>query len=107
MEVNNQQRHEALVDFLSRFQQFQDGHGGSSLKKIPHPLSSDKVEYISVNDINQAVVAFTDVLNIASGSAGNYDLYKLLQAYLTVPESRGKFNTIAREALFGTRDELS
>jgi hypothetical protein len=57
------------------------------------------LEKISINDINKAVVVFTDALNIMSSSAGNVDLYELMQPFLTVPEYRIKMNALVKEAL--------
>lgn len=44
------------------------------------------------------MVVLTDFLNIMSGSAGDINLYKLLQAYLSVPEYREKINVVVEEA---------
>lgn len=98
MKLENQSRHEKLIDFLSQFSQFQLKDGKSALKKVEESRTSDKVEEISTEDINNAVVVFTDFLNIYSGSANNINLYRLLQAYLMIPEYRGKINEIVEEA---------
>ncbi|MGA3012435.1 MAG: hypothetical protein ABSD71_00225 [Bacteroidales bacterium] len=93
-----QVRHEKLIEFLSQFSQYQSTDGKPLVDKVNKERKGTDLEKISINDINNAVVVFTDVLNIMSGSAGDVDLYKLLQAYLTVPEYRSKMNALAKEA---------
>lgn len=95
----NQIRHEELVDFLSNFSQYQDENGKSILTKVKDSITSGQVEKISTNDINSGVVVFTDLLNINSGSAGNINFYRLLQAYISVSEFRDKINEVVEEAL--------
>ncbi|MBC8753978.1 hypothetical protein H2O64_04800 [Kordia sp. YSTF-M3] len=99
MKDKNQDRHEKLIDFLSQFSQYQDHNGKSSLTKVKESRTSGQVEKISTNDINKGVVIFTDLLNIYSGSVGKFDLYRLLQAYISVPEFRDKINEVVEEAL--------
>ena len=96
---NKQLRHEKLIEFLSQFPQYTTEDGQPQLHKENEGQTGTKIEKISTSDINKAVVVFTDVLNIMSGSAGNIDLYELLQAYLRVPEYRGKINAMVKEAL--------
>lgn len=95
-----QLRHEALVKMLNGYEQFkdQDGKGRFSIKK--ESLSSDKVPSLTVNEINAAVVGFTDILNIGGGSIANIDLYQLMQAYLRHPDCRGSINAIVHDAIF-------
>ena len=95
-------RHENLIEFLTQFSQFQSEDGKPSIFKVEKERTGTDLEQISVNDINKAVVVFTDVLNIMSGSAGNVDFYELLQAYLRKPEYRVKINALVKEALFST-----
>ena len=93
-DINDSQvRHEMLIDFLSQFKQYQY-EGKPRLPKVKKQLSSDKVKNIDTNDINAAVVVFVDTLNIGGGSIGNIDLYRLLQAYLLMPDYREKFNEL-------------
>jgi hypothetical protein len=94
---DSQIRHEKLIDFLSQFKQYQHD-GKPRLKKVKTQLSSDKVKNIDINDINAAVVVFVDTLNLGGGSISNIDLYRLLQAYLTIPEYRDKINDLVDEA---------
>ena len=89
----NQARHEQLIDFLNKFEQYK-----GNLTKVKSELTSDKFHLIDVNDINQAVVVLTDVLNLSGGSVSGVNLYVLLQTYLRTPEYREKFNALAREA---------
>jgi hypothetical protein len=99
MKDKNQDRHEKLIDFLSKFTQYQDENGKSTLTKVKESRTSGKVEKISTNDINKGVIVFTDLLNIHSGSVGNFNLYRLLKAYVSVPEFRDKMNEVADEAM--------
>jgi hypothetical protein len=47
-------------------------------------------EFLTINEINNAVVVLTDILNFSAGSSGHVDLYQLLQEYLLNPEKRKK-----------------
>lgn len=97
-DINDRQvRHEMLIDFLSQFTQYQY-EGKPRLKKVRQQLTSDKLKDIDTNDINAAVVVFVDTLNMGGGSISNVDLYRLLQAYLTIPEYRDKINQVVAEA---------
>jgi len=95
MEETKQMRHEKLVDTLLGFNQYKSG----SLKKVKVQRDSDSVAKIDSNEINHAVIAFTDILNIGGGSIGDIDLYRLLQAYLGDPDSRKEFNKLVNETL--------
>jgi hypothetical protein len=92
MKEESQIRHERLIDFLSQFRQYQDKDGKPTLKKVPKELNSSQFKDISINDINHAVVVFTDVLNLNGGSVGNYDFYQLLQKYIHNEEFRKETN---------------
>jgi len=94
----SQERHEKLIAFLSEFKQYQNEDGTPKLKKVKKTLTSKQIENINFNEINAAVVVLTDVLNIGGGSIGNIDLYRLLQAYLLVPEYREKIDIVVNEA---------
>lgn len=97
-DINNKQtRHEMLIDFLSQFEQYQFDCK-PRLKKVKEQIDSSKLKDININDINGAVMVFSDTLNLGGGSIGNSDLYQLLQAYLTIPEYRDKINDVVREA---------
>jgi hypothetical protein len=95
---DNQIRHEKLIEFLSKSHQFQSVDGKSSVHKVKQERTGTDLEKISTNDINKAVMVFTDFLDIMSGSAGDINLYRLLQAYLSVPEYREKINAVVEEA---------
>ena len=97
-DINDSQvRHEMLIDFLSQFSQYQYD-GQPRLPKVKKQRTSDKVKNIPTEDIGNAVVVFVDTLNIGGGSVADINLYKLLNAYLTIPEYRGKINEIVNEA---------
>ena len=93
-----QQRHELLIDFLSKFKQYQNPDGSPKLKKKAKQLSSDKLKDLDSNEINSAVVVLVDTLNLGGGSISDIDLYRLLQAYFLIPDFRAKFNEITVEA---------
>lgn len=95
----SQMRHEKLIQFLSQFSQYQTD-GKPRFKIAKKIITSDKVKDIDTDDINGAVVVFTDTLNLSGGSiGGNINLYELLQAYLKVPQYRAKINEVVAEAL--------
>ena len=97
-DINDSQvRHEMLIDFLSQFTQYQVD-GKPRLKKVKKIISSDKVHKIDFNDINISAVLLADFLNIGSGSFRNIDLYRLLQAYLLIPDCRDEINAIVNNA---------
>ncbi|TWP24286.1 hypothetical protein ETU10_03310 [Apibacter muscae] len=84
-------KHEQLIDFLNK------NYSNRKFKKFnEHNLSGD-VDLLNIDDINNAVVIFTDVLNLYSGSVGKYDLYKLMQEYLTNVEKRDAINKIIKK----------
>ncbi len=95
---DNQIRHEKLIEFLSQFRQYQTEDGIPTIHKVSRERTGTDIEKISINDINKGVVVLTDFLDIMSGSAGNIDLYRLLQAYFSVPEYREKINAVVEEA---------
>lgn len=99
MKTKNQERHERLIDFLSQFPQYQDENGKSTLSIIKDSKTYGQIEKTSTNDINKGVIVFTDLLNINSGSVGNFNLYRLMQAYILVPEFRDKINEVVDEAI--------
>lgn len=96
MKSDNQIRHEKLIEFLNSFQQFQR-NGKPILKKVDKVRYSSDFKDIDINDINHAVVAFVDVLNLSGGSVGgDIDLYKLLQSYITDLDKREAINKIIK-----------
>ncbi len=46
--------------------------------------------------VNQAVIAMILHLNLAGGSAGDFDLYKLLQAYMLDLDKRNQLNEVLK-----------
>lgn len=83
-------KHEQLIDFLNKTYD-RDFH------KFKKQNSSKDFEFLDTNDINSAVIIFTEVLNLYGGSVGEYDLYKLMQEYLTNTEKRNAINKILKE----------
>jgi hypothetical protein len=86
-----QLRHEMLIDFLSELERFKL-YGKPVLKKIAKSFSSVNATGIDREAINNAVVVFTDVLNLEGGSIGNIDLYRLLRNYLLDTDCRERVN---------------
>jgi hypothetical protein len=84
-------RHEMLIDFLSDLERFKVD-GKPVLKKIGSSFSSVEATGIDSQAINNAVVVFTDVLNLEGGSIGNIDLYRLLRNYLLDTDCRERVN---------------
>jgi hypothetical protein len=86
-----QKRHEQLIELLNKYSQY------GNLLKYPETRSTMKAEtYLDVNEINWAVIVFTDVLNMGNGSTGTIDLYKLLQSYLLDVKKRNQINAIVK-----------
>lgn len=87
----NQERHQAIVQFLKELDPSQ--YYGLSVrdKELFAPEVSSA---LNSTQIRLGVIAFTDVLNIRSGSAGTHNLYQLLEAYLLDEEKRKEINRI-------------
>jgi hypothetical protein len=94
-----QKKHEDLVDFLTQFPQHQLDGGFSRINKLEQIRTLDRFTEIPIDDIDQAVVVFTDVLNIEEGSIKNVNMYNLMRAYLTQPVCRDEINEIVEKAL--------
>ena len=93
--TNQQQaRHEALIETMNQFLQFQDKEGKPLLKKKENLMLSKDLVNLSVSEINHGVVILTDYFNLSGGSIGGVDLYKLLHAYFLDPVKRNEFNRI-------------
>lgn len=93
--VNEQQtRHEALIDTMNQFLQYQDKDGNKMLRKRDHQIGSGDLVNLSVNEINKGAVILTDFFNMSGGSSGDMDLYKLLQAYFLDIQTRKEINKL-------------
>ncbi|MDY3364424.1 hypothetical protein PG623_10505 [Riemerella anatipestifer] len=97
MKSEKQIRHESLIDFLSKFKQY-NIDGKSRFIKQKEQICHSKLDKIDTNDINGAVMVLVDVLNLYGGSNGDVNLYELLQVYLQIPKYREKFNELIIEA---------
>ena|SRR5665647_832904 len=89
-----QARHEALIDTMNKFLQFQDTQGKPLLQKRDHQIGSGELSELSISEINHGAVILTDFFNMTGGSIGEVDLYKLLQAYFLDSVKRKEFNRI-------------
>lgn len=89
-----QARHEALIDSMNQFKQFQDAQGNPILKKRDNYLGSKDLHKLTVSEINHGAVILSDFFNMCGGSIGEVDLYKLLQAYFLDPVKQKEFNRI-------------
>lgn len=98
MESEKKKRHKGIIEFLAKYDQY-GNNGKATLTKFAATFNSTTIKNLSDNDINNAVVVLTDVLNIGNGSANSMNFYALLQAYITVPEHREEFNTLADKIL--------
>ena len=96
MKAESQIRHENLIKFLCQFKQYQDKNGEPTLKIVKDSIPSAKYKNISISDINNAVVVFTDVLNMIAGSSGTFDMYQLMQSYITNETARIEINKIIK-----------
>ena len=98
--MDPQQRHELLIDLLSKHPSYNRvGHIPRLSKRKKH-VGSDDLDKLNVGDVNSAVILVVDALNMPGGSiGGNVDLYRLLQAYFLVPSFRERINDLADEAL--------
>jgi len=89
-----QKRHNALIDLLKQFSQYQDSNKKTVLKKRSKEIGSKDLVKLDCNEINNSVVVLTDFLNLSGGSIGDIDLYRLLQSYFLDLEKRKLFNEI-------------
>lgn len=87
-----QRRHEDLFTILSELPQYKD-----RVSLVKEERNTDLAD-IDSNDVRVAANIFTDCLNITSGSNGNFQLYRLLEGYLTIPKVREKINNIIDDA---------
>lgn len=90
--------HEELVDFVSKYKQYQSD-GKRIFKKKKKAYSASTINTLTTSEINSAVVLFTDILNIENGSSDNVDFYRLMQAYILVPEKRDEMNKLVSDIL--------
>jgi hypothetical protein len=68
--------------------------GGEYVAPPPQVISSADYGKLTRGQIDQGVVAFLQACNMAAGSTVDYDLYKLLQAYLGDQVKRDGINGI-------------
>lgn len=87
-----QDRHETLVRYLNNYRPYSNTL--RVYKKTRGTCNCEKV--LTVNEINNAVVVFTDALNLMSGSACDLDLYVLMQVYLLDVKRRKIINEIIK-----------
>jgi hypothetical protein len=97
--TSQQERHELLIENLSKCELYQT-NGEPRFKISKQSFASSTLQDIGKNDINKAVALFTDSLNINGGNIGDFDLYELLQAYITKPLCRENINKIVKQHLF-------
>lgn len=89
--IDQQSMHENIVKLLNNYHQFNK----SELKIYPKARrTSDSHKFLTIEEINNAVVVFILSLNLNNGSDGYVDLYQLLQKYLLNPEKREQMNAI-------------
>jgi len=89
--IDQQSMHENIVKLLNNYRQFSK----SKLEIYPSSRrTSDSHKFLSVKEINNAVVVFIMTLHLENGSAGDVDLYQLLQKYLLDTDKRKQMNAI-------------
>ncbi len=93
----SQNRHEQIIQFLHQFKQYRPG-GVPILKMKYKPVGNSEVKNLTVNEINQAAIVLVDVLNLSGGSVNDVNLYRLLQTYFKIPESRKDINAVVENA---------
>lgn len=87
-------KHEKLVKFVNELE------GSKTFPVLQEELNASEIHTkIKPETIIHATVTLTDLLGIGAGSSGEFDLYELLQAYLTKPECRVQMNGVASRAL--------
>ena len=94
--VTTQERHERIINFLHQFNQYSPG-GEPSLKIKPSPVGNSQLKDLDTNEINHAVVALVDILNLSGGSVNDVNLYRLLQAYFQIPQCRKDINQVVEK----------
>jgi transcriptional regulator with XRE-family HTH domain len=87
--VYDQKKHEQLVNVIN-------GIEGKNLFSIkPSQISHNEIEV--PGEILNAGILITDVLNIRSGSSGDFQLYDLLQKYFNDEIARKEINKIVKK----------
>ena len=81
--------HKDLIDFLKKFEDFK-------YVNTYEQISIKDMASIDTNDINKSVHLIGNFFNQPTGSAGNYDLYKLLQVYFKDEVKRTEINDIIK-----------
>lgn len=97
--MNIQASHEMLLKLLEKHPDFNSKTGRWTFVHRKEPLSADEVRDFGPNEPSAAVVLMLTALNIRSGSAGQNNFYRLMEAYLRVPEYRERMNRVSDEAL--------
>jgi hypothetical protein len=71
---------------------------GESHEKMPYDgVSSEEFHTLSRLQVDQGVMAMVLHLNLAGGSLGKMDLYKLVRTYLWDEDARAAMNVIVAE----------
>lgn len=91
-----QTRHEQLIQFLSRFEQYRYADGSPKLSIVAFTRSTTEAKNIGIQEINQAAFTVADVLNLEGAVVNDIDLLELLQVYLRVPEIRTQINALVK-----------
>lgn len=90
MKKTSGQRHAALINALADLYTNEDGTPYFTMR--PDGINSGTAHDLNYNELNSAVALVVDLFHMTGGSIGNMDLYRLLQAYITMPESRDAIN---------------
>jgi hypothetical protein len=71
-------------------------YSGSDFSPPKRQLNSSTVQKLDHQQVVQGVTAMLLQCNVASGSAGDIDLYKVNSLYLRDPEARQAINEVLR-----------
>ena len=83
-------KHKDLIKFLQNFDDY------NSVKIVEKERNVSDLTSIDTNDINKSVHLIGSFFNQPTGSAGNFNLYKLLQVYLKNEDKRIEINKILK-----------
>ena len=100
---NKQIRHEALMDFLSQFDQYNGDlndscRGIDQCTKIKKTRGVNDLKKMSLCEIGVGVVLLTDFYNLGTGAALSIDLYQLLEMYFLDTNKRDAINEIVADS---------
>lgn len=85
-----QTKHELLIKFLQQFEEFR------GIKSKSETIQSQNLKQ---SDTDSGAILLCAFFNLTGGSIGEFNLYELLEAYITVPERRNEVNLVIKDIL--------